>query len=68
MTDTYTFIREYDFPNTGATGNIIHQTEATDWTELADEFLCFLKGCGYQVDRAALCDYYMDPEPDNDSL
>lgn len=66
MKDTYTFKREYDF--TMSKGSVTNEISAAIWQSLADEFLCFLKGCGYQVERADLCDYYMDPEPVEDDL
>jgi hypothetical protein len=62
MKDVYTFHRDYDFENIGVSGAVTNSIECEGWTELADEFLDFLKGCGFQVYRADLAEHYTDIE------
>jgi hypothetical protein len=62
MKDVYTFKREYDYEYIGQRGTVTNSIECGGWTELADEFLDFLQGCGFMVERADLAEHYTDIE------
>ena len=62
MTDIYTFKRDYDLEYINLRGTVTNSIECEGWTELADEFLDFLQGCGFQVERADLAQHYTDIE------
>lgn len=64
MKDIYTFKRDYDFEYINTRGTVTNSIECATWSKLADEFLDFLKGCGFQVERADLAEHYTDIELD----
>jgi hypothetical protein len=67
MTDIYTFKREYDFEYIGVRGTVTNSIECDDWIQLADEFLEFLQGCGFVVDRERLAEHYTDWDSDKET-
>lgn len=47
------------------------QNDDVTWMELAEEFLAFLQGCGYQMTREDFADYwaqYLPPEDLDDDI
>jgi hypothetical protein len=60
MKDIYTFKRDYDYQNIGLCGTVTNSIECGGWKDLADEFLEFLQGCGFVVDRERLAEHYTD--------
>ena len=66
MKDIYTFKRDYDFEYINQRGTVTNSIECEGWTELADEFLEFLKGCGFGVDRELLAGHYTDYDTSED--
>lgn len=59
----------FNMMSNGRTVSHVITEEAPEWTTLVDEFLCFLKGCGYIVTHQDLIEYLDDvswtPPEDN---
>jgi hypothetical protein len=62
------FIFRHEAERNGLESTVQNTINEVEWYGVVDEFVSFLRGCGYQMTRQDVADYLTDPEEADDDF